>query len=79
MLLRDISEITAYFSLKIFMVVSFTFNSLINFQFILAYVVIIRWSFFIILYTSVQFSQYHLLKGLSLPHFMFLPPLSNIN
>ena len=33
---------------------------------------------FIILHVTVQFSQHHLLKRLSLPHYIFLPPLSNI-
>ena len=31
-------------------------------------------STFILLYISVQFSQHHLLKRLSLPHCIFLPP-----
>ena len=30
-------------------------------------------------HVSVQFSQHHLLKRLSLPRSIFLPPLSNIN
>ena len=34
---------------------------------------------FIDLYAAVQLSQHHLLKRLSLLHFMFLPPLSKIN
>ena len=33
---------------------------------------------FILLQVAVQFSQYHLLKRLSFPHFIFLPPLSKI-
>ena len=33
---------------------------------------------FILLHVSVQFSQYHLLKRLSLPHCIFLSPLSKI-
>ena len=38
------------------------------------------WSSFIFfLHVAVQLSQNHLLKGLCLLHFMFLPPLSNIN
>ena len=32
---------------------------------------------FILLHVAVQFSQHHLLKSLSLPHCIFLPPLSN--
>ena len=31
---------------------------------------------FILLHGAVQFSQHHLLKRLSLPHCIFLPPLS---
>ena len=31
---------------------------------------------FIILHVAVQFSQHHLLKRFSLPHCIFLPPLS---
>ena len=33
---------------------------------------------FILLHVAVQFSQHHLLKSLSLPHCIFLPPLSKI-
>ena len=33
---------------------------------------------FILLHVAVQFSQHHLLKRLSLPHCIFLPPLSKI-
>ena len=32
----------------------------------------------ILLHVTVQFSQHHLLKRLSLPHCIFLPPLSKI-
>jgi len=33
---------------------------------------------FILLHVAVQISQHHLLKKLSLPHCIFLPPLSKI-
>ena len=33
---------------------------------------------FILLHRAIQFSQHHLLKMLFLPHYIFLPPLSNI-
>ena len=33
---------------------------------------------FILLHVAVQFSQHHLLKRLSLPHCIFLPPVSKI-
>ena len=33
---------------------------------------------FILLHVAVQFSQHHLLKRLSLPHCIFLPPLPKI-
>ena len=33
---------------------------------------------FILLHVAVQFSQHHLLKRLSLPHCIFLPPLTKI-
>ena len=34
---------------------------------------------FILLHVAVQFSQHHLLKRLSLPHCIFLPPLSIVS
>ena len=66
------------FSSRIFMVSGLTFKSLIYFEFILVYG-IRRWSSFIFLYVSVQFSQYHLLNVLSLADCMCLLPLSNID
>ena len=51
------------FSSRIFMVLSLTFKSLIHFEFIIVYGVR-RWSSFIFLQVSVQFSQ-HLLNRLS--------------
>ena len=59
------------------MVSGLTFRSLIHFEFILVYGVK-KHSNFILLHVAVQFSQHHLLKRLSLPHCIFLPPLSKI-
>ena len=52
-------------------------RSLIHFEFIFVYG-IRKFSNFILLHVAVQFSQHHLLKRLSLPHCIFLPPLSKI-
>ena len=49
----------------------------IHFEFIFVYGVR-KCSNFILLHVAVQFSQHHLLKRLSLPHYIFLPPLSKI-
>ena len=51
--------------------------TLIHFQFIFVYGVR-ECSSFILLHVAVQFSQHHLLKRLSLPHCIFLPPLSKL-
>ena len=51
------------------------FRSLIHFEFIFVYGVR-ECSNFILLHVAVQFSQHHLLKGLSFLHCIFLPPLS---
>ena len=50
---------------------------LIHFEFIFVHGVR-KCSNFILLHIAVQFSQHHLLKRLSLPHYIFLPPLSEI-
>ena len=63
--------------LKSFIVSGLTFRSLIHFEFIFVYRVR-KYSNFILLCVAVQFSQHHLLKRLSLPHCIFLPPLSKI-
>ena len=60
------------------MVSRLAFKSFIHFQFILL-CGIGRWSSFIFLHVSVQFSQHHLMNKLSLAHCMCLLPLSNIN
>ena len=65
------------FSSKSFIVSYLTFRSLIHFEFIFVYDVR-KCSNFILLHVAVQFSQHHLLKRLSLPHCIFLPPLSKI-
>ena len=70
--------LTMFFSSRTFMVSRLTFKSLIYFEFILVCGVI-RWSSFIFLLASVQFSQNHLLHKLSLVHFIGLLPLSNTN
>ena len=54
-----------------------TFRSLIHLEFIFVYGVR-KCSNFILLHVAVQFSQHHFLKRLSLPHCIFLPPLSKI-
>ena len=53
-----------------------TFTPLIHFEIIFVYGVRKR-SNFILLHVAVQFSQHHLVKRLSLPPCIFLPPLSN--
>ena len=65
------------FSFKASIVSGLTFRSLIHFQFIFVYGVR-KCSNFILSHVAVQFSQHHLLKRLSLPHYIFLPPLSKI-
>ena len=65
------------FSSRSFMVSDLTFKSLINFEFIFIYGVR-KWSSFIFLHVSVQFSQHHLLQKLLLLHCMLWPPLSDI-
>ena len=64
-------------SSKSFIISGLTFRSLIHFEFIFVYGVR-KCSDFILLHVAVQFSQHHLLKRLSLPHCIFLPPLSKI-
>ena len=65
------------FSYKSFTVSGLTFTSFIHFEFIFVYG-LRKCSNIILLYAAVQFSQHHLLKRLSLPHSIFLPPLSKI-
>ena len=65
------------FSSKSFIVSGLTFSSLIHFEFIFLYGVRKCYNF-ILLHVAVQFFQHHLLKRLSLPHGIFLSPLSKI-
>ena len=72
------SQWSFLFSLKRVVIVSgLIFMSLIHFEFIIVCGVR-KCSNFILLHVAVQFSQHHLLKGLSLPHCIFLPLLSKI-
>ena len=68
---------SAYFSSKSFIVSGLIFRSLIHFEFIFVCGVR-KCSNFILLHVAVQFSQHHLLKRLSFPHCIFLPPFSKI-
>ena len=65
------------FSSKSFIVSGLTFRSLIHCEFIFVCGVR-KCSNLILLHVAVQFPQHHLLKRLSLPHCIFLPPLSKI-
>ena len=65
------------FSAKSFTASGLTLRSLIHFELIFVYGVR-KCSNFILLHVAVQFSQHHLLKRLSLPHCIVLPPLSKI-
>ena len=62
---------------KSFIVSDLTFRSVIHFEFVFVYGVR-KCSNFFLLHVVVQFSQHHLLKRLSFPHCIFLPPLSKI-
>ena len=66
------------FSSKSFIVSGITFKSLIHFEFVFVYSVR-KCSNFILFHVAVQFSQHHLLKRLSFPQCIFLPPLSKIS
>ena len=75
-LLRFMSKgVLPMFSSKSFVVFSLTFRSLIHLEFIFVYGVR-ECSNFILLHVAVQFSQFHLLKRLSLLRCIFLSPLS---
>ena len=71
------SSVLPMLSSKSFIIYGLTFRSLIHFEFIFAYGVR-KSSNFILLHIALQFSKHHLLKRLSLPHYIFLPPLSKI-
>jgi len=65
------------FSSKNLVVFGLTFRCLSHFEFIFVYGVR-KYSNLILLHVAVQLSQHHLLKRLSLPHCVFLLPLSKI-
>jgi len=71
------SSVPRMFFSNSFIVSGLTCRSLIHFEFIFVYGVR-KCSNFILLHIAVQFSQHHLLKTLSLPHCIFLPPLSKL-
>ena len=71
------SSVLPVFSSKSFIVSGLTFRPLIHVEFIFVYGVR-NCSYFILLHVALQFSQHHLLKRLSWPHCIFLPPLSKI-
>ena len=71
------SSVLPMFSSKGFYSSGLVFRSLIHFEFIFVYG-IRKCSNFILLHVAVQFFQHHLLKRLSLPKRLLLPPLSNI-
>uniref|UniRef100_A0A8D1EBR5 Uncharacterized protein n=2 Tax=Sus scrofa TaxID=9823 RepID=A0A8D1EBR5_PIG len=76
MLLLFMSEsVWPMFSSKSFIVSGLISRSLIHLEFIFVYGVR-ECSNFILFHVAVQFSQHHLLRGLSFLHCIFLPPLS---
>ena len=70
------SSVLPMFSSKSFIVSGLKFKSVIHFEFIFVYVYLCV--SFILIHVGDQFSQHHLLKRLSSPHCIFLPPLSKI-
>uniref|UniRef100_A0A8D0YN80 Uncharacterized protein n=1 Tax=Sus scrofa TaxID=9823 RepID=A0A8D0YN80_PIG len=79
MLLSFMSEsVWPVSSSESFMVSDLIFRSLIHCEFIFVSGVR-KCSHFLLSHVAVQFSQHHLLKGLSLLHCIFLPPLSQIS
>ena len=71
------SSVLPMFSSRSLKASGFIFRSLIHFEFISVYGVR-KCSNFILLHVTVQLSQQHLLKRVSLLHCIFLPPLSKI-
>ena len=72
------SSVLPIFSSESSIVSGLTFRSLIHFELVFVYDVR-KCSNFILLCVAIQcFSQHHLLKRLSLPHCIFLSPLSKI-
>ena len=79
MLLLFMSEsVWPMFSSMSFIVSGLISRSLIHFEFVFVCGVR-KCSNFILLHVAVQFSQHHLLKGLSFLHCIFLPSLSKIS
>jgi len=66
------------FSSGSFIVSGLTFRSLIHFEFVFVYSPR-ECTNLILLHVAVQFFQHYWLKRLSLPHYIFLPPLSCID
>ena len=66
------------FSQRILIVFYLTFKSLSHFEFIFVHGVSVC-SSLTDLHAAVHISQQYLMKRLSFSHFMFLPPLSEIN
>ena len=76
LLLYMSKSVLPMFSSNNFIVSGLKFRSvIIHFELIFVYGVGTS-SNFILLHVAVQFSQHHLLKRLSLPHCIFLPPLT---
>ena len=71
------SSVRPVFSSKSFIVSGLTFRSLIHFEFIFVYDVR-KYSNFVLFHVTVQLSQHHLLKRLSLLFCIFLAPLSKV-
>ena len=74
----NVKECTSMITSKIFIVLVFTFKPLIHFEFIFICGVI-KASTLILLYITVQFSQYHWLKRVSFLHSVFQLLLLYIN
>ena len=66
------------FSSRSLMLCCLMFKSLCHFEFIFVHGVRVCSSFTDV-HATVQYSQHQLLKRLSFPHFIFLPPLSKVN
>ena len=66
------------FSSRSFKVSYLIFKLISRFEFVSVYGVRVC-SDFTDLHTAVQLSKHHLLKRLSFPHCIFLPPLSRVN
>ena len=73
-----LKSVLPMFSSRSFMNSSLTFRCLIYFEFIFVYGMR-KYSNLIFLHVAAQFSQHWLLKRLSFPHCIFLPPLSQID